>query len=236
MKKCVRLAALCLCTLTAGATTIVQFQSIPIQGTNWDETLSFSKFDPSLGTLNSISFSLTGEISARIGFENFRTNSSTVTSTAAATITVKDPVSNVVLVQVLPGNTITDLLTGFDFSFNYAGTSGRNYGYAPSDLVFLTVGQNLGARTATATTNAVHGALSSFIGLDNVLVPVSAVNLTTVTGTGGSINSTFDTDAGALLTLIYDYTEGANVPEPATSALAGIALLVLGAVCRRRQL
>lgn len=237
MNKCVWLmAALCLATESGKTATITQFQNISTQETNWTENLSFTQFDPALGTLNSILFSLTGGIEARIGFENIKGPTSTVTSSAAATITVRDPISNVVLVQVIPANTITDVLTGFDLNFNYGGTSGRNYGYQPGDLLFVTVGPDLGARTATATTSVSHSPLSSFIGTGQVLVPVTAINLTTVTGTGGSINSTFDTLAEAELTLIYDYTAAPIVvPEPATSALAGLSLVILGAAWRKRR-
>ena len=47
---------------TADATTMSYTASVPLTATDWATSLSFPQFNPSLGTLNSVTLSLDGHI------------------------------------------------------------------------------------------------------------------------------------------------------------------------------
>ena len=50
--------------------TVPQTASVPLTSTTWSTTLSFAKFDPTLGTLVDVRFQLAGSVVGDIKFES----------------------------------------------------------------------------------------------------------------------------------------------------------------------
>src|SRR5262245_49539211 len=59
--------------------------------TNWSKTVNLTQFDPSLGSLNSITLEIEGHILGSIRVESLDAAPSTVTSTLKALITATPP-------------------------------------------------------------------------------------------------------------------------------------------------
>ncbi|MGD0683349.1 MAG: choice-of-anchor E domain-containing protein, partial [Terracidiphilus sp.] len=86
---------------------------------------------------------------------------------------------------------------------------------------------------AGTATDQVFGGLSGFIGLGDLTFDLAAIATTTQSFSGGNLNTTQATTAGAGVTITYDYDTG-NVPEPGTLSLFGTGLLGLAGMLRSR--
>jgi hypothetical protein len=169
-------------------TTVLQTQTVADTTTDWAQPITFAQFDPSLGTLIDIRIGVTGDVNAAASIENL--------GAAAAAVGLSIPVNfdvfapdgtELTVLTVEPVSTVN--LGAYDGTPDYAGSSGTI----------------VGGIAATGTTLAIVSPdLSPFIG-------TGTVGLTTKTfgdaAEAGDANllTTLQTDAGAIVTLQYDY-------------------------------
>lgn len=207
----------------AHALTLTFSDSIALQTTNWSNSVSISKFNPLLGTLNSITFSLAGSIHSNYSLESLDAAPSIVTATSAGTITLKRP-DNSTLVAVLPSATQIRNFSAFDGAIDFGGTSGANFGPV------------VASASNSFTSPPPISDLALFTGVGNILLPVFATANSTATGSGNLL-TLIRTQAGADVSVTYDYTpRNNNVPEPgAVAFLATGAISGLGVLARRRR-
>ena len=115
-------------------------------------------------------------------------------------------------------------LAAFDGTIDFAGASGVDTGSVSAS-----------ASDALTSTSAADFLLFSAAGGGVINMPVLAAGLSTGSGAGNLVTQ-FTTLAGANVTVTYNYTDAptSSVPEPGTLAMAGLGLLGLGALRRRK--
>lgn len=215
-----KIAALAVAALAgaAFATETVSYDAtFNMARTNWSANLVVPKFDPALGNLLSVSWTLNGDVTGSASFESLDADTATILTSLAATITMFRPDSSVLDV-VIPVVNNSDSATAFDGAVDFAGTSGKAY----NDLA--------GSQTESdSTTAAADLALfsASFIG-ETVSLPVTAVGSSSGSG-AGNLLLLFNTFAGADIKILYTYE---LVPAPGALALMGLGGLV---ATRRRR-
>ncbi len=220
------LTSLILPATAAQASTITFSDSVATQTTDFNQSVTVSQFDPSLGTLNSILFELTGNVTGSIKLESGDAKAATATGDLASEISLEN-LDNSPLVAVLPTVTKTQNLSKFDGAYDFAGTSGITFA-GLSDTQ---------TESKTLTTKNVF---TPFIGTGNITLPVVAIAKSKATGSGNLL-ALINTSAGANLKVVYDYTSNdkppQKVPESPISAsvLAGTALLMAMKMKRWRQ-
>lgn len=203
--------ALGLTATAASAATVTVSDSVTLQPTNWSETLSVAQFDASLGTLNSVTVTLTGGVEGTASAESLDAAPATVTLNLSAEIEASTTALGN-LATVLPLVSTSVDLSAADGTFDFGGTSGTQTGQVSAEDVDSSV---------------FNGAdLASFIGTGTVSLLVEATGASTATGAGNLITQ-FATSALATIDVEYDYT--ASVPPIAAVPLpAGAPLLLLG--------
>ena len=176
-------------------------RSVPLQPTNWSTTINVPKFDPALGTLQSIQFTVDTEVHGSVGVENTSTSSpSDVDTHFENVIQLKRPDASI-LATANPSADFTDTLAVYDGTVDFGGASGKTH-------------PNIVAVDSDMTTSPPPASdLPLFTGpLGNpgtIDLPVSAVGMASATG-GGNIFVTFTSQAQATVTVCYNYL--GNVP------------------------
>jgi len=210
------LGSLALNPVTAQAATISQSLSVSTTPTNWVRNLSFSKFDSSLGTLNSVSILMGSTVIGSGSITNTGGDAATGTATLSSEVELFD--SNAISLGIVQPI--------FEERFRVI------------DSTTLAAG-------ATKTYDAVIVSDSktfSFIDVPTLAYfSGTGTGILTATGSGFSgwsgssnINTSFSTQASASYTITYDYSAAA-VPEPLT--MLGAATAVgFGAAFKRRTL
>jgi len=201
----------------AHAATMSQTESIGLQETDWNETLSFDQFDPSLGTLTSVVFELFGDVQGSARAENLGGSSIIANLNLEAEIEATVGGFSGVVGFVLPAAGQDVELSAYDGESDFGGTSG----VVLDDLT----GSDTDSRTFTS-------ALAPFIGTGSVSVDVVA-DASSSAGGGGNIISQFLTNASAEGTITYNYDEPVSaVPLPAA---AWMLLASLGSLLAFRR-
>ena len=196
----------------SNADTISFSDSIPMTNTDWVSTVSIPMFDPSLGTLNSITFDLTADIGGTAGFENKDLSAATITMNMAELVTLQRPDSSNIVTSV-PIIGTSDNVTAYDGITDYSGTSGNLY----TDLYE--------SKDATYTSFAANDLLL-FTGVGNIDLTVNAMGITSSAG-AANISTIFIPQASANALITYDYVATAQTPEPTTISLLAVGLAFL---------
>ena|SRR3989339_1105279 len=171
--------------------------------TDWTSSLSFDKFDSSLGTLTKVQIDLSGTMSTILTVTNSSPDGSNGTAKTELQITVQDSGGNLIVPEI-------DLFSSL-FSYN------------------LGAGQSMTSGTLTKSGSSsdqytLAAVLSEFTGPGTIVLPASTFTQTWLTNTGGNTYASQVTYAELTGTVTYFYDE---VPEPATMLLLGLGSLIL---------
>ncbi len=187
----------------ARAADISFTDTIPVQNTNWPSptsgptTLTFPQFDPALGTLQSVTVAITGELAGSSQVENLDPNGPTTsTLDLGAAISVDgDPGGGTITVGTNPISSNTVTLDPFDGAVDFAGPSGASF-------------LNLSSTETSSQTITDAGVLVAYTGSGNVTLDAAATANSFAIG-GGNVAALFDTDAGASVTVTYTFQAAA---------------------------
>jgi hypothetical protein len=188
-----------------------------------DRNLVVSQFNSSLGTLNSVTITVSTALQASLGVESTNPDSPASGTKAFSVYTYfpSDPAeytrasvnlsfdgSAVSTAGYMDAKKYTLLLTKYDGVTDYAGTSGAiaaTFSASDGNVLFYNSG------------------LASFIGTGSLTFGLVSDAYTTLMTTGGNNSTSMSTAGQAAVTVTYDYT----VPEPATMLLLGLGSLIL---------
>lgn len=184
---------------------------------------TFSQFNPALGTLTGIEFSMSTS----------DTGSATVTNTSGSAGSYSYTNQSDLFISDLPNNNF------YNEALPTAPT--QTGSQLPNSFQNLTARATASAQTVFNGTGAGPFTLSSYNGFGSPSNPIDSTvfigtgtvplifnGLDSSTCTGTNISCSTTASGGGTVTLIYDYTPGtATTPEPATLTLLGSALVVL---------
>jgi len=224
-KSCLGMAAGVTFAISASAQSqVVCFSdSISISPTDWNRTVTIPKFDTGLGTLQSIEFTLGGQVHGSAGVENFSPNSPTVANlNFSSTLTLTRPDLSVIVVTIPLANFV-DPLTTFDGVIDFGGTSGVMHSNINASA------SNMAVSPPPASDLVLFSGPPGMPG--TIVLPVTAVGSSSSTG-GGNIINQFTTDAAAQVSVCYHYlgntppTFGPPTPQCGSTlmATAGVAM------------
>ncbi|MBL8861540.1 MAG: choice-of-anchor E domain-containing protein [Planctomycetes bacterium] len=200
---------------TAAFANQVQFSdTIPLQTTNWNGTLTIPQFDTNQGVLNFVSVRFETNILGRVGVENTSPNPQTLTATLQATISLQAPGGAPLLTSVPSSPVNPPPLTVFDGTVDFGGTSGYTSPQTAANDVQVVGFPPDGVMT-----------LAQFQGAGSLVFPVAAQGSSFFTGNTGNEASFFELQAGARLVVTYDFTPPKTDCIPATRDVPGSLLL-----------
>ena len=190
---------------------------------DWTSSVTLPRFDPSLGTLNSITFRLSGTVQGSAQSENTSPSAGNdITLNLSAALQLFRPGSldlanRLVVTTPTVANTFTASV--YDGVTDFAGTSGVTYA-------------GLSATKVNKTVFSSDADKALFTGLGTIDLPLTAIGKSRATG-GGSAISVFDTQARGEVTVTYNYGASA-VPEPRVYGAFGVLVCAGLAALRRR--
>jgi hypothetical protein len=212
----------------SNAALITETGSIAVQNTNFTRTVDIAQFDTDLGTLNSVMVTLDGQIVGDIRVQNRDAEAATIVSNLAATLTLSNGI-NPMLVVAIP--TITNSFAASAFG----GAPGDPANYtSPTGQTLL---DQMGSASAMNTFmdmmtlgffSAAGGGVTTFT-LD--------AEASSSTSGAGNLRSQFDTRAGGVISVKYDYTPPpvVGVSAPSHVALLGLGLLAFAGLRKVRK-
>src|SRR5579875_2319775 len=199
-------SSLLLACAPAFANSISYSASFPTT-TSFSIPISLPQFNPSMGTLTSITFTFDGQT----------TGSATVTNNSGATGSYQVSISSNLKLLDPTNNTLISITPSFNQTLNIAnGDSGTATGTSPVD---------------TGSTTITSG-FSPYAGLGDESFTVSGEG---IGGVAGPSPFTVDSITKGEGTITITYNTSMVVPEPATVALFGRGLLALGLLYQRRR-
>lgn len=206
-------AASLLGTLAFGNQLVVS-DTVPLQLTNWSDTLTIPQFNTSQGVLNSVSLRFETNIDGIVGVENLSPAPQTLSATLQATITLQAPDTTPLLVANPSANFPSISLGLFDGTTDFLGTSGFTSPPTTASDV-----QTLGIPPDVAVT------LADFQGVGSLVFPVAAQGTSFFTGNTGNEASLFSLQAGARLIVTYNFTPPKEECIPVGRDVPGSLLL-----------
>lgn len=208
---------------TGATQQICYSDSLSLLGTDWARSVTVPKFDPNFGTLQSISFMLSGHIEGSARVENLSPVSPcSATLAFQASITLTRPDLSVIVVTVPIAN-FNDTLAQFDGNLDFGGTSGVTH----SGII------------ANAMNSAISPPPASDIALftgpagapGTITLPVTALGTSTASGCGNIIQQ-FLTDASAQLDICYNYTnDPPHFPTCNTQLMGSVGVPFTTQIC-----
>ncbi len=195
----IRLAAIALSTWASAASVradeLTQNATIPLGSTNWSVAAALPRFNTALGVLEGVTVSLQSHIEGTARYENLDDQPVTVTIHFTATMQVRRPDTNAVILASSPVFDQVDHPTAFDHVIDFGGTSGATINAISSNA----------ASQATPPFPLSPADQALFVGAGNVVFNVSAVGMSVAAG-GGNLISGFTQSASAVLSVTYTYT------------------------------
>jgi len=222
MKRFLSLSTLGLGALiaTAGnvrADSVTYTDSIPLTNGGWSANFTLTQFDPSLGTLTEVDFSLDGSVLGSVTAKNTDVAPENITTNISAILKLKNPGGSSNIVVSSPIWTTTDLAVAVGASVTHANETGSD--------------------PQTNSYTASNGSkFTQFIGTGNITLPVTAASATSASASG-NVNANLSTSSSANIDVTYDYTPGTPVvPEPATMSVVLLGGAIgIGSLLRCRR-
>jgi len=216
VKKIVVLLILCFCACSAHSAVVTHNVSAPLQSTYWSQVFTLPKFDPTLGTLNSVTFELTGRVEGSVSFESLDVEPATVSMTLGAIVTLFHS-DNTVIATTSPSVTTTDYVGAYDGVIDLDGASGRTHS---------------GLWSSTVQSYCIASCdLSQYVGPGTFDVTVAATGNSGGHG-AGNLLMLFRASASAAAQVRYDYTA---IPEPSSFMAMSLGAVSLFGLARRRR-
>jgi hypothetical protein len=186
--------------------------SNPLSTTEITQTGTLDLFDSSLGTLTSVTLTLTGGANTMITLMNSAAQSQTASAEGQVDLSFSSSIAGL------------NLSAGAIFLAMNTGTQTIASGGTYSSPLL--------SDSDSTTLNPAAG-LFSVNGGGTFTITCESVSGVQIKGGGGNVDSSQTTNAGCGASISYDYTPRQTVPEPGTMALLGLGVLGLG-VARRR--
>jgi hypothetical protein len=186
---------------------------IPDTLTDWTGSLSFPKFDPSLGTLTEVDLALSGRMSTILTVINSSPTGSSGHANTHLQMTVQDAGGNLIIPEI-------DI---YSASYTYSLGAGESV--------------TSGALIKTGASDDQYfdsGVLAEFTGLGAIVLPASTFTETVIANTGGNTAASQVTQARLTGTVTYHYNP-VLTPEPSTLMLFGIGAMGLLAYAWRKR-
>jgi hypothetical protein len=177
---------------------------------NWDQTLSIPQFNPSDGTLDSVSLQITGSGTASLAYQNNSSSSTTNKVFLDLTWEVERTDSTVLLNDTK------------EWYVNWSSASGASYNAGPWNT----------APTPTDLTYTTPADLAYFTGSGSADFLASGSNSVMESLSGGNFTISTPNSLGVTVAVTYNYTP---VPEPSILVLLGLSAIGLLAYARRRK-
>lgn len=193
--------------------------SISLTTTGWNLNLSIPKFNPGLGTLNSISYTLNGSTAGTAKYESLDGAPASISLTLSASLTLQRPDLSTIKI-IIPSTTVNESSAASDGVIDFLGASGSTF----SGLS--------GSTTSGALSLSGAGDRALFTGAGSIILPVVAAGSSSGSGSGNLVTQ-FNTAAAADISVTYNYNKDTGVPEPRVYGAIG-AVACLGLLGYRR--
>ncbi len=188
-----------------GPSVLTVSASVPLTSTDFATSLAVPQFDPALGTLVSVRFTLAGGIVAAVQAENKDPAPVTIVLGGKADETLHLPAAlgGGAVVSVAPAVSTTFAASAFDGAVDFAGGSG------------LSLPRQTGNQAADSTPLTDAGTLAAFTGGGTVAMGLSVTASTSAISAGNLITS-WNTQASAIVSVTYQY-----LPPPGEVTVPG---------------